>query len=159
LEWEGSPFAWLKTRPSRQVGKICEDIVAGWLAAKGFDVSRSPDSDADKIVEGKRVEIKASTRWKSGMYKFQQIRDQNYDLAVFLGISPFDAHCWVIPKQVLMEQWHTGGGLRSQHGGASGTDTAWLSVVPGKEPQWLSQHGGRLAAAVERLREITGFHG
>ena len=104
LSWEGSPFEWVKTRPSRQVGKIAEDLVAGWLAAKGFNVSRCTDSDADRVIESKRVEIKSSTLWRNGQYKFQQIRDQNYDIAICLGISPFEAHCWVIEKSVLMDQ-------------------------------------------------------
>ena len=29
-DWIGSPFAWIKTRPSRQVGKIDEQLVSGW---------------------------------------------------------------------------------------------------------------------------------
>ncbi len=33
--WAGSPFAWIRTRPSGEVGKICEQLVAGWCAAKG----------------------------------------------------------------------------------------------------------------------------
>jgi len=57
LAWTGSPFAWIKTRPSRQIGAIGEKLVAGWLAAKGFNVIRSPDSGADRIVEDRRVEI------------------------------------------------------------------------------------------------------
>ena len=28
--WINSPFAWIKTRPSRQVGKIGEQLVAEW---------------------------------------------------------------------------------------------------------------------------------
>lgn len=81
-QWAGSPFEWIKTRPSRQVGKIGEQLVAGWSAAKGLDVTASPDSDADRVIAGKRVEIKFSTLWKSGVFKFQQLRDQNYDYAV-----------------------------------------------------------------------------
>lgn len=49
LEWMGSPFAWIKSRPSRQIGTIGERLVAGWLAAKDFDVIRAPDSDADPV--------------------------------------------------------------------------------------------------------------
>ena len=157
MAWEGSPCAWIRTRPSRTKGAIAEKIVAGWLAAKDFNVCRSPDSQADRIVEGMRVEIKSSTLWANGIYKFQQFRDQDYDVAICLGISPFDAHCWVIPKAVLMEKWGDDDGIRSQHGGRSGTDTAWLSFKPGEEPDWLRAHGGRLAAAIERLRDITGF--
>jgi hypothetical protein len=99
--WEGSPFAWIKTRPSRQIGKIGESLVAGWCASKGLDVVKSPDSEADRIIEGVRTEIKFSTLWKAGGYKFHQLRDQDYKMAVCLGVSPFDAHCWVIPKPVI----------------------------------------------------------
>ena len=74
--WAGSPFAWIKTRPSRQIGSIGEQLVAGWCAAKGLDVTRTGDSDADRIIAGRRVEIKFSTLWENGDYVFQQIRDQ-----------------------------------------------------------------------------------
>ncbi len=66
-------------------------------AAKGLAVERSRDSEADRVIAGVRVEIKFSTLWRDrGGYTFQQLRDQNYEVAVFLGISPFDAHCWVV---------------------------------------------------------------
>jgi hypothetical protein len=45
------------------------------------------------LINGHRVEIKFSTLWQEGIYNFQQIRDQNYEYAVCLGISPFEAHC------------------------------------------------------------------
>ncbi|MGH9106362.1 MAG: hypothetical protein ACRDZX_11110 [Acidimicrobiales bacterium] len=32
--WAGSPFAWIRNRPSRQRGAIGERLVAGWCAAK-----------------------------------------------------------------------------------------------------------------------------
>lgn len=153
--WEGSPFAWIKTRPSRQIGKIGEGLVAGWCASKGLDVVKSPDSEADRIIEGVRTEIKFSTLWKAGGYKFQQLRDQDYEMAVCLGISPFDAHCWVIPKSVIMDQWGKYGGLQAQHGGAGGVDTAWLSVDLSCIPPWLSDCGGRLRDAFIVLRGLT----
>lgn len=70
--WRESPFGWIKARPSRQRGKIGEQLLAGWCAARDLDVTKSPDSHADRIIEGKRVEIKFSTEWRSGVYKFQQ---------------------------------------------------------------------------------------
>lgn len=155
--WRGSPFAWIRTRPSRQVGKIGEQLVAGWLAARDFNVQRSHDSDADRLIEGKRVEIKFSTLWKSGSYKFQQLRDQNYELAVCLGVSPFDAHCWVLPKAEILRQWRETRNLQSQHGGANGTDTAWLTVDPRAVPSWLAECGGRLRDAIGVLSKLTGF--
>lgn len=155
LAWHGSPFAWIKTRPSRQIGVIGEKLIAGWLAAKDCDVVRSPDCEADRVINGRRAEIKFSTLWTAGFYKFQQIRNQNYELAICLGVSPFDAHCWAIPKSVLMEQWRTGG-IESQHGGRAGSDTAWLTVCVGREPAWLGEWGGSLGQGARKILAITG---
>jgi hypothetical protein len=147
--WVNSPFAWIRTLKSRQIGKIGEQLVSGWCAAKGFDVTRSPDSDADRIIGGRRMEIKFSTLWEAGGYTFQQIRNQNYEYAICLGISPFDAGCWVIPKDVLLER------LPHQHGGAAGTDTRWLQFPASAPPDWLSDFGGTLGDAFEVLRIIA----
>lgn len=153
--WKGSPFAWIKQRPSRQRGSIGEQLVSGFFADKGFDVGKSPDSEADRLIEGLRVEIKSSTLWKNGSYRFQQLRDQNYDVAVCLGISPFDAHCWIIPKSVIMDNWGTAEGLTSQHGGSEGSDTAWLTVDPEDVQSWLLPYGSTLARAVEILDSMS----
>lgn len=126
----GQSVWWIERRPSRQVGAIGEKLVAGWLAAKDFDVVRSPDSEADRLIDGHRIEIKFSTLWKNGGYKFQQLRDQNYEFAICLGIGPFSAHCWVLPKAEIMRRWKAGDGIKSQHGGARGSDTAWQQESP-----------------------------
>ena len=146
--WAGSPFAWIRSRPSRQVGKIGEQLVAGWCAAKGLDVTSCGDSDADRVIAGRRVEIKFSTLWASGIYKFQQLRDQDYEYAICLGVSPFDAHCWVISKEVLREHviGHT-----PQHTGRGGTDTFWLSVNVDAPAPWLQNCGGHLTDAFKVL--------
>jgi len=156
-EWEDSPFAWIKTKPSRQVGAIGEKLVAGWLAARGFNVTRSGDSDADRIIENKRVEVKFSTRWANGGYKFQQLRDQRYDLAICLGISPFDGHCWIIPKEDILRLWKVEHKIASQHGGQDGADTAWIDVRPDAPPDWMNSYGGSLSDAILALSKITGF--
>jgi hypothetical protein len=150
--WEGSPFAWIRTLRSRQIGKVGEQLLAGWCAARGLSVANSPDSEADRIIGGRRVEIKLSTLWASGVYKFQQIRDQNYEYAVCLGISPFQAHCWVIPKDLLRQHviGHT-----PQHRGSAGTDTFWISVPPATPPAWLVPTGGTLVRAFEELERIS----
>lgn len=153
--WTGSPFAWIKTRPSRQVGAIGEKLVSGYLATKGFDVARSPDSEADRLINGVRAEIKFSTLWANGSYKFQQLRNQNYKFAICLGISPFDAHCWVLPKEVIMEKWRTGE-IGPQHGGQAGQDTAWLHVKPSSIPDWLHEWGGNLSKVSSLVSKVTG---
>jgi hypothetical protein len=148
--WVGSPFAWIKTRPSRQIGSISEQLVASWCAAKGLDVTRTGDSDADRVIAGRRVEIKFSTLWEGGDYAFQQIRDQRYDVALLLGISPMEASCWVVPKAILREEPFRSG-LSHQHGGQAGTDTIWLRFKAASPPDWLSEFGGRLSMAYELL--------
>jgi len=113
-------------------------------------VTRSPDSEADRIINGHRAEIKFSTLGESGIFKFQQLRDQNYEFAICLGLCPFDARCWVIPKKELLRHviGHTG-----QHGGASGTDTAWMSFGPDEPYDWLTPYGGKLRDALRVLAE------
>jgi len=148
--WVGSPFAWIRTRPSRQVGAIGEQLVAGWCAAKGLDVLRTGDAKADQVINGRRMEIKFSTLWAGGDYVFQQIRNQRYDSVVLLGVSPFMASCWVVPKPVLLEV-PLKPGLAYQHGGRAGRDTTWLRFPSTNPPAWLRQFGGTLAAAYQQL--------
>lgn len=147
--WEGSPFAWILSRTSRQKGKIGEELVASWLTEAGFSVERSPDSEADRLINGKRVEIKLSTLWGNGTYVFQQLRDQNYDVIICIGLSPDAAHAWVMKKSEIPFSE-----LRHQHAGVNGSDTWWLPVNPAKIPEWLMPYGGTLEAARERLAQI-----
>lgn len=146
--WAKSPFAWIRQRPSRQRGKIGENLLAGYFAAKGFNVTRSPDSDADKVIEGVRVEIKMPTLWGNGTLTFQQFRDQNYKLAFCLGLLPFDAHLWVVPKGIVMEH------ATNQHGGQAGSDTKWVKFSPDSPPDWISPYGGSLKEGVASFKKL-----
>ena len=160
-QWIGSPFEWIKRRPSRSIGAIGEKMVSAWLAMHDFSVQRSPDTEADRIIEGHRVEIKFSTLWKNGTYLFEQIRDQNYEFAIFLGVSPNAAHCWVVPKSDLIRLWKDENKISSQHGGQHGSDTAWARVSPSKKTATddlvLSPYGNDLAKAIESVARIVGF--
>lgn len=150
--WVGSPFRWILGLPSGSKGRVGKRLVYQWCAAKGLSVDSSPDSEADMLVNGHRVEIKFSTLWKDGIYKFQQIRDQNYEYAICLGISPFQAHCWVLSKKILKKEviGHFG-----QHTGAAAQETAWLSINPKKPPKWLTKHGGTLTKAYAALKGLS----
>ena len=158
LNWQRSHFRWIwSERSSRRRGAIGEKLVAGWCGAMNIDVKRSTDSEADRILEGVRTEIKLSTLWKTQVYKFQQIRDQDYELLICLGISPFEAHAWVFEKDWLIPRVGRLPGLSAQHGGAAGQDTAWLSVKPTHVHPWMSGFGGDLRIATKRLREVLGL--
>lgn len=148
-EWIGSPFAWLKEGlPSRTIGKIGEEIVAEFCKRYQIPVSSAAGSDADLVIGHTRVEVKFSTLWEGGSYRFQQIRDQDYKAIVALGISPRAAHCWVLPKEVAIDR------ATNQHGGRRGRDTWWLEVKPDSPPECLSGYGGTLEDAIERLRSL-----
>jgi hypothetical protein len=150
--WIGSPFEWILRVPSRTKGAIGEALVAGWAAAKGFDVVRSRSSNADRIINGHRIEIKMSTLWKSGGFTFQQIRDQEYDYCLCIGFSPFDVQAWLLPKTVLNEFVI---GHMGQHTGATGRDTSWLSFQADLALTWMGPYGDRLSD-VGRLLMTNG---
>lgn len=154
LAWEGSPFAWIKARPSRQKGAIAERLLEGWLRLNGLDVKPAGDSEADRIVAGHRVEIKSSTLWAGGSYRFQQFRDQECEIALCLGLSPNDANFWAIPKKTIIAGWGRQEGLVSQHGGSEGRDTAWLAVDPSNPHKWLKPFGGSLNEGLQALKSL-----
>lgn len=150
--WKDSPFGWVKGLPPGSKGKLGARLVSAWSAAKGLKIDSSPDSDADLLINGHRAEIKFSTLWTAGGYKFQQIRDQNYEYLVALGISPHEAHCWVISKAIL-KQFVIG--HKPQHTGAGGTETFWFGVDPDAPPEWLTGLGGTLDEAFVVLKGLS----
>ena len=90
-----------------------------------------------------------STLWESGVYKFQQIRDQEYDFCLCIGLSPFESSAWLLPKEVLMEFVI---GHMGQHTGVRGSDTAWLSFPAHAPLDWMEPYGDTLFAVYELLR-------
>lgn len=149
--WVGSPFFWLLKEPSGTKGKVIEKAIKIWCDSLGLKVTKAKDAQADLIVEGKRVEVKMSTLWTGdNIYKFQQIRNQAYDMAFFVGISPNEVHAWVIPKAVVIEK------SVPQHTGNVGKDTRWLTVSVSQIPEWLEEYGGRLSQDkdVEKILKI-----
>jgi hypothetical protein len=147
--WQHSPFRWLvEGIPSRTIGKIGEELVLRFCKKYGIAVKKVGDSDADLLINNRRVEVKFSTLWRNGKYTFQQIRDQNYEFIVALGVSPNTAHCWVIPKD---DAWNN---ADKQHGGQRGSDTRWIRIDPKNPPDWLKKYGGDLNSALKRLRGL-----
>jgi hypothetical protein len=152
LEWSGSPFEWVKNLSAGTKGRLGKVLVFQWCALKYLAVSHSTDSQADMLINGHRVEVKFSTLWKAGFYRFQQIRDQDYEYCVCLGVSPYEAHCWVLSKSILLQNviGHLG-----QHTGSSGKETAWVTVRPKIPPEWMSACGGTLEQAFAVLRSFS----
>lgn len=150
-QWSGSPFAWIRGESSRRKGKIGEQMVERWCQHLGLTTWAPGDSDCDLVIDGVRVEVKFSTLWDNGTFVFQQIRDQDYAIVVCLGVEPFSAYMWAIPKSVLQDQPQ---GVTPQHGGARGTDTLWLRIDPENLPAWMGEWGGTLGQGSDSLREL-----
>ena len=148
-EWVNSPFKWIRGLASRRRGKVGEEIIARWLTVEGLEIGSPAGTDSDLMVNGVRVEVKMSTLWEVGTYTFQQIRDQDYAFLICLGLSPVEAHCWVLPKDLAMAN------ASPQHGGRDGRDTYWFRVDPKAPAAWLRPQDGDLDAALELIRQAT----
>lgn len=151
--WSASPFGWIKLTSSRRRGAIGEKLIEQWAQAVGFEVHRSPDSEADRVINGHRIEIKMSTLWEKGGFKFQQIRNQNYEHCLCLAISPNSINAWLLPKELLLEKVI---GHMGQHTGAAGADTSWIGFEAGKPFDWMTPYGDTLDAVAKLLKK-TGI--
>jgi len=120
-------------------------------ALKGLSINKSPNSDSDLLINGHKMEIKLSTLWENQSYKFQQIRDQDYEFAVLLGISPHDVHCWVVSKKLLLENVI---GLLGQHTGSKSKETSWITIDPNEPPEYIKNCGGSLSVAYSILEKL-----
>ena len=150
-DWRHSRFGWILPLPSARKGAIGKRLISGLLEEWGFSVRPCRGRGVDRLVNGRRVAMKFSMLWEEGAYKFQQIRDQRYEILICLGVSPSDAHSWVFTRDFLLEGWGNLEGFSSQHRGQEGRDTAWIHVNPAAPQAWLEPHGGGLQDALEAL--------
>lgn len=162
-DWATSPFGWIKRQQIKTRGTIGEQIVSGWCAARGFNVTRSSTTDADRVIEDKAFEIKFAMLGKNNGFVFNQFRDQQYDAVILLGICPFDAYCWVLPKTEVMIHWRTLGNIKDQHDkrkprSSTLADTGMLTIGKAESPpSWLDAFGGTLREGLDHLSRLTGF--
>jgi hypothetical protein len=134
--WKGSTFEWLKTAASRRKGAFGERLVKDAAAVAGLQVSKSSTTGAGTVLEGVAVEVKLSTVWSSGDLKFQQLRNQPYDVVVFVAVAPESVSMWAASKAVALA--HSTG----QHTGHAATETSWVSWPAGQAPKWATELSG-----------------
>jgi hypothetical protein len=144
--WLGSPYRWLRELQSRTRGKAGEQIITSWLRSEGLIVGRAGSSGSDRRIELTEVEIKMSTRWDSGEYRFQQIRNQEYKYIILLGVSPEQLNVWIVPKKVALKY------STPQHTGKTGAETRWLSFPADAAPSWLARYGGSSQKGLEAVK-------
>jgi hypothetical protein len=147
--WDQSTYFWVKNNPPQQTALVAKASLLDWLRQFGISCEQSGwlvESDLGKLC------IKFSTIWHSGVYKFQQIRDEDYDYLVCLGISPHQAHLWFVPKTEVDNRII---GIAGQHRGSSANDTFWLSIDPTYAHAWLNNYGGTIGQAETMLSGLA----
>jgi site-specific DNA-methyltransferase (adenine-specific) len=142
--WKNSPFEWILQLPARKKGKLARQLLASWLATKGISCELSGNSSETLIINGHRFAIKFSTIWAKGFYKFQQIRAEGYEYVICLGISPFNAHCWIFDRQYAIKN------AKKQH-----ETEYWMTINPKESQNWTKGYGGDLDQAYKLLRKIA----
>ena len=122
-----SPFRNLKNLHAKQKGKRYEQITEQVLKKMGKRVGRAVNTDHDRIVNGKKVEIKGSTLNKNvNHFSFLQIRpDQDYDLLYFSMFYPDGFYIMYMDKDTIMQNVKRGT-FKKQHGGNKAESGTYL---------------------------------
>ena len=141
-EWHDSPFAKIRNLPAASRGKAAVSMVENLLHQTGFRVAPRRSSGHDCLVEGRTVRVKLSTLWRSGLYTFQQIRNEDYEIMFLLGLSPQEGHAWVVSRAVALS--------------LAGHPTAWIAFPPHDPPEPLLSAGGSLSALAPALLQAFG---
>jgi hypothetical protein len=141
--WEGARFEKFKARTPAASGSMFEVLIRKWAAWAGLHVEDRRSSDHDMIIGRRRIEVKGSTLDSMGWFHFNQIRQDEFDLAVLVGLTPDDCSMWVEDGDALrsVAQWE-------MH--RAGRRNMKLKVRPG----WLGpESDGSLSRALERLAD------
>jgi len=144
-EWEGSPFEWMLSLPPGTKGAVGRQMISYWADFAGLEVF---GRGLKLEIEGQLVAVKLSTLWEGAEFKFQQIRDEEYDFLLFVGICPQDVYAWFIPKNVVLTQLR---GSSGQHTGKGASETFWETVRPSAPPRWMAEYGDRLSDVRELI--------
>lgn len=145
--WQNSPFEWILGLAPRKKGKLGGDLIASWLASKGFRFEAAKNSSEMLLAGELKFATKFSTLWTNGIYKFQQIRPRGYDYIICLGLSPFDAHCWVLERKYAIAN------AKPQHKSGKVVDY-WIEINPRKPDDWIQNCGGTLEQAYSILKTL-----
>ena len=146
-KWLDSPLEWMTKLAPPKKGSIAKKIITSWCAARGFSVQHTKEKNVDLMINDIRYAIKFSFLWSNGKYKFQQIRGQGYDYLICLGLSPSNAHCWVIDKKYAIKN------ATPQHKGTTGAEY-WISIDPTRIDEWAKNCGGSLDQAFQILKSL-----
>ena len=145
--WKDSCFEWIHTAPSARKGAVGKALVRRWAEEQGRQISRALEKGHSFCVDGLRVAVKLSLVWSDGLFAFEQLRDEPYDVACLLGLEPDRVHLWCVPKPVLLQN------APGQHTGAQARETRWIQFPAADPPGWLVPYGDTPAEADDALEQ------
>jgi hypothetical protein len=124
--YKDSAFLPLKNLTSRKKGSQIEYLYQEYMKSKGKKNPSKHKTDCDRIVDGRKKEIKGSFLWNNEngklQFRWQQIRPgQDYDDVVFLAFFPDRLEIYEANKEtvrsVVEVQDEKGNWPHNQHGG------------------------------------------
>lgn len=151
-DWDDSPFKWILTQPSATKGSVGRQLAKALGTFHGLRLDQIVKDNQYYLEFGEvLIQVKFSTMWDTGVYRFQQIRDHDYDFCLALGLAPFHMNAWLIPKEIL--DTHVIG-TQGQHTGATSSETWWFEVTPQNPQRWIAECGGQLSEVGHMLRSM-----
>ncbi len=90
-KWINKPFYSIKILGNSSKGDLAEEFIVQYCRVLGFEVEDKPTrlGDYDKIINGKKFEIKMATEDLSGNFQFNHLRyDYKYSGVICIGVSP-----------------------------------------------------------------------
>jgi hypothetical protein len=141
--YRGSPLMAMKSLSSKKKGKFFEKIYEEYASEQGKKVSGPGNSDHDRIVDGRKKEIKGSFLWGTGThFRWQQIRpEQDYEDIVFIAAYPDRIEFYEADKQTVasfvQQRNEKGEWIYNQHGGKKvNSGTFFLDGFP-EDYEWM----------------------
>jgi hypothetical protein len=94
------------------------------------------NSGHDIVVDGKETEVKLSLTWGNELdcWTWQQIRSQQYERIIFIGLNPNEIKVWWATKKDIQRHIIGNGGYRQHGGKKGGLDVYWIR---NEIPSWF----------------------
>lgn len=125
--YEGKKFEGFKNLPPSQKGKVGEAWCENVMEALGYTVESPINKNHDRIINGRKAEIKSSTlNNNTEKFSFLQIRPaQDYEYMILQAFLPGELRMFEIEKEeikVLISE----GTIKPQHGGKEGNSGTFM---------------------------------
>ena len=118
--WCNLHFGSILSMPSGTKGALGKKLVTVFLEKEGCRVESVSGRSRDKLINDFRCQIKLSTLWEHGDYKFQQVKNTKCNFLLCLGISSNNIHFWYAKDNF----WNQ---LPGQHTGERASETKTLT--------------------------------